>query len=341
MSSELKEKEALLDQYITENKTDDAVRLLYDMAIDHAEHQRFDEAEECRDRLYEVDSMALSVIIKVNEAIENAKRKSINPNQRQLWAHIFKGLTPEATTSLYMALKIKRFEPDHTVIAQGKTNDRLYFVNSGRLKMICRCEEKDLLVKNMGTGAIFGQDTFFSINVCTHSVITLSHVELGYLDKAKLLSLQTEFPRLLSDLEERCHLDKTEYDCLYLKGLERRAYRRYKLSANIVSHVLTSDPNETLSTFINGELWDISKNGLSFCFRTKFEHAVVRLLGRTMGVRFTLKYGDKKQPLSLTGVVHGIRNYDHDDYSVHIKLNRNFSDSAMKTISKIAISSFR
>lgn len=327
---------ALVDQYIDHNRTDDALKLLCKTAIGYAKNQRFDEAETCRDRLYDVDSTALSAIIKVNEIIENEKSRSIAPEFRQTWAPIFECLTTEEANALHSELKPVHLAPDHAVIAQGRANHRIFFVNSGRLKMFCRIGDKDILIKRLGMGAIFGHETFFSINLCTHSVTTLSRVELSYLEKKRLVALQAKFPHLCSNLETIiCGLNQTAYDCLNLKGIERRNYQRYRISTRVRAQLLTSDTDKTTGMPINGEMWDISKNGLSFYYRSKNEKSVQRLLGRSISVRFCLNGGTKL--LVVTGVVHGVQSHPLDKYSVHLKLNRRFSDAAIKTISKIAL----
>ena len=334
----MNETQAIVNRNIDYYKTDDAIKLLCKTAITLAKNQRFDEAETCRDRLYEVDSTALSAIIKVNEIIENEKSRSIASELRKTWAPIFECLTTEEANAMYLALQPVHLTPDFTVIQQGKTNDRIYFVNSGRLKMFCRIGNKDILIKNMGMGTIFGQETFFSINVCTHSVTTLSRAQLSYLEKKRLVELQEKFPQLCSSLETIIYgLNRTAYDSLYLKGIERRSYKRYRLFTRIRAHLLTPDADKTTDMPINGEMWDISKTGLSFYFKSKNEKYVQRLLGRTMWVRFYLKGSAYTKPLIVTGVVRGVQNHPLNNYSVHLKLNPGFSDPAIKTISKIAL----
>lgn len=338
MEPEMNATQALVDQYMHDDRTDDALKLLCETAIGLARNQRFDEAETCRDRLYEVDSTALSAIIKVNEIIENEKSRSIAPELRQTWAPIFECLTTEEANALHSVLKPVHLAPDDSVIEQGRANDRLYFVNSGRLKMICRIGDKDILIKNMGMGAIFGQETFFSINVCAYSVATLSRVELSYIEKKSLVALQAKFPHLWSSLEKIISgLSRSTYESLYLKGIERRKYERYRLSTRIRAHLLTPNADKITGKLINGEMWDISKNGLSFYFKSKNEKSVQRLLGRAVCVRFYLKGSGYTNPLAVTGIVRGVQNYPLDKYSVHLKLTPRFSDAAIKTISKFAL----
>jgi hypothetical protein len=190
----------------------------------------------------------------------------------------------------------------------------------------------------MGIGTIFGQDTFFSINVCTHSVRTLSWVELSCLEKKRLVALQTKFPQLYSNLETIiCDLSGSAYDSLYIKGIERRHYKRHRLSTRIRAYLLTPNAVKITGKPINGEMWDISKKGLSFYYKTKNEKSVQRLLNRTICVCFYLKGSGQTKPSVVKGIVRGVQKHPLDKYSVHLKLNPGFSDAAIKTISKIAL----
>ncbi|MGD9006945.1 MAG: cyclic nucleotide-binding domain-containing protein [Desulfobacteraceae bacterium] len=332
------ETQALVDQYIDENRTDDAFKLLCRTAIGLAMHQRFDEAETCLDRLYEINGTALSAIFEVNNIIESEKSRSVAPALRQIWAPIFNRLTIEEANALHLALKPVLLGPDHTIIEQGRANDRLFLINSGRLKMFCRIGGNDILIKNTGKGTFFGQETFFSINVCTHSVRTLSRVELSCLEKKRLVSLQTQFPQLYSNLEKIiCDLSRTTYDSLFVKGIERRNCERHRLSTRIRAHLLTSDADQITGKPINGDMRDISKNGLSFYCESKNEKSVQRLLGRAICVRFHLKGSGHTKPIVVKGIVRGVQNHPQDKYSVHLKLTPGFSDTAINTISKIAL----
>lgn len=335
---EMNETQALVDQFVDGNRTEDAVKLLCKTAINLAKNQRFDEAEACRDRLYKFNGRALSAIIRLNEIIENEKSRSIAPELRHIWAPIFDRLTVEEANALHLALKPVHLGPAQAIIEQGRANDRLFLINSGQLKMSCRIDDDDLLIKSMGIGTIFGQETFFSINVCTHSVRTLSRVELSCLEKKRLVALQTKFPHLYSNLETIIRdLGRTASDTLCLKGIERRHDKRHRLSTRIKAHVLTPNADKITGKSINGEMLDISKTGLSFYYKSKNEKSVQRLLGRTICVRFYLKRSGHTKPLVVKGIVRGVQNYPLDGYSVHLELNRNFSDAAITTISKIAL----
>jgi ribosomal 50S subunit-associated protein YjgA (DUF615 family) len=54
--------EQLTDQHLRDNKREEAVRALYELIIGHAKRKNFAKAEELRERLIQIDSMALSEI---------------------------------------------------------------------------------------------------------------------------------------------------------------------------------------------------------------------------------------------------------------------------------------
>lgn len=336
MSTSLETEQARLKQLLQEGQTQEAVKLLSQMAVFCARHQDFERADGFRDQLYEVDSMALKAIVAVNEVIEAEKAKALTPDRRMLWARFFNELSIEEANAFFFALKDQTLEGEQLVLAQGKPNDRLYLINQGRLKITHEHESRQALIHTIGPGEIIGEDTFFSVNVCTATVTTLSKSKLSYLEREKLDGIRIQYPQLESQLQKICGTGRRIFDWLRQKGIDRRAYRRVNLNTKITFQVLTPDDPSTLQRSVIAELWDISKCGLSFYFQSKSPEAVRRLVGRTLGVNFALAVGGQQKEISLTGVVHGVQNHPLDEYSVHLQLRRNFSDEAIKTIFRLA-----
>jgi hypothetical protein len=77
------------------------VDLLFKLAAQCARNKDFISAETYRDRLYEVDSMALSRIVEINEIIEAEKSKAITPSIKRMWSPFFQGLSPEEAGSFF------------------------------------------------------------------------------------------------------------------------------------------------------------------------------------------------------------------------------------------------
>jgi CRP-like cAMP-binding protein len=327
----------LLERYIDNAENDKAVDLLYKLAVQSAKNKDFINAEGYRDRLYEVDSMALSRIVDVNEIIEAEKSRAITPSIKRMWAPFFKGLSPEEAGSFFFALKEQKIESEQNILEQGQPNDRLFLVHQGNLKMVYQDKDKELLIQRLGAGDIFGQDTFFSINVCTATVKSMSEVRLSYLERATLENLKGALSFFENNLKKVCYSGQSMFDLLRRKGIDRRSYRRTNLQTKVTVQVLSSDSKAILRRPITAELWDVSKIGLSFYFQSKNQEAVRRLVGRTLGISFDLLIAGKQREIVVTGVVQGVDRHPMEEYSVHVRLNRHFSDRAIQTIQSLTI----
>lgn len=325
-----------VERLIQAGQSDKAAELLCQMALASAREGDISKSEEFRDRLYEVNDMALAYIIKVNEAIDAQKSKLLTPDYRRRWAPLFEKLSAEESRAFFFALKRLDMESESVVLKQNHTNDKLFLVNQGRLKIVYVDEDKDLLINTLGPGDIFGQDTFFSVNVNTVGVKALSPTQLSYIDRVTLERLKSCGNFSESKLIDACNLGLSLGDRLRQKGLDRRSHKRFNLNTKISFQLLSSSRKDGMCRPITAELWDISKNGMSFYFGSKKREAVRNLIGYTLGVRFTVDIGGRPKTVAVTGVVHGVQNHPLDEYSVHLKLKRNFSDAAIKAIQQSA-----
>jgi CRP-like cAMP-binding protein len=325
-----------INQYIENDENEKAVDLLYKLAIQCAKKKDFVNAEAYRDRLYEVDSMALTRIVEVNEVIEAEKLRALTPDLRRMWAPFFQGLTSEEAGNFYFALKEQQFDGDQIILEQGKPNERLYLVHQGKLKMVYQDNNMEMLIQRFGAGDIFGHDTFLSVNVCTSTVKTLSAVKVSYLEYNALENMAGAFEVLESNLKKICPSGDTLFELMQKRGIDRRSYRRITMQTKVSVQLLSSDANAPMRRPLTAELWDISKIGLSFYFKSKNRDAVRRLVGRTLGVNFSLLNGDEYEDISVTGIVQGVDSHPMEEYCVHLKLNRSFSDRSIQTIQLVA-----
>jgi CRP-like cAMP-binding protein len=252
-----------------------------------------------------------------------------------MWSPFFKGLTTEEAGSFFFALREQHVESEHVILEQGQTNDRLYLVHQGSLKVVYQDKEKEMLIQRLGSGDIFGHDTFFSVNVCTATVKALSAVKLSYLERRTLEDLKSALKFLEANLKKVCLSGDSMFDMLRKRGIDRRSNRRINLQTKVTVQLLTADAKSIMRRPLTAELWDISKFGLSFYFQSKNREAVRRLIGRTLGVSFSLLVGDKYKDVNVTGVVQGVDSHPMEEYSVHLRLNHHFSDRALQTIQGI------
>lgn len=333
MNIEIRDPEARVEQYLTAGQNDKAFALLYKLAVVSAKKRNFAASETFRDRLYEIDSMALSKIVEVNEIIEAEKDKAVTTDDRNLWTPLFEGLSAVQANDLFLSLKKETIEGGTLILEQGRTNDRLFFVDQGQVSMFYSDHEKEFLIARMGSGDTFGEDTFFSVNVCTASVKTLTRTHLRYIDKTALDKLKATHGSLESTLKKVCLSGRSIFNRLRQKGIDRRSFKRINLNTKISFQLLASNVSQRS---VKAELWDISKGGLSFYFQSKNPRAVQSLIGQNIGVRFNLNVNGNTKAVALSGVVHGVQSHPLDEYSVHLKFNRQLSDTTIKAIDRIS-----
>jgi CRP-like cAMP-binding protein len=336
MTITLAQRKALLKRYASKNELDKAVTLLCRMAVACAKKGKFDIAEAYRDLVYEMDSSALVAIMKVNEFIETEKRHAKQLGPQHAWPEFFNRLSEDEANVFFHALKKVTLEDDHAVLEQGKPNNRLYLVEHGKLKVVFRSDDEEVLIHQLERGNIFGEDTFFSLNVCTASVVTLSSVQLKYLDHVHLNRLGKTFPVLSGSLKRICTAEKQTYSYLKEKKIDRRAAKRINLERKIAVQLLTAESRRPMQRTFHAELWDVSKFGLCFHFASKNREFVRRMIGRSLGIGFKIELRGKIRTAAVTGIVQGVQNHHNHHYSVHMKLNPPFSDAALQTIERIS-----
>lgn len=321
---EVASQEALVDQYVAQNDTGAAVKLLFDLIVNRAKAKDFAKAKALWERLSEVDPMALTEITKSGEMIEEEQRGAIDSNHLDVWSELYGTLTTEETNTLYYAMKGQAYGSDQIIIRQGDHDTRLYFIDSGQLKIISSQEGLEILVDTIGPGSIVGVDTFFSNTVCTTSLVTLSDVKLQVVDKDVLPEWDRTCPSLEPKLHHYCLKFETVDHLLKKRGLNRRTYQRVSISGEGIFQVLNIAGDPVGKAF-RGRLSDISVGGLSFFLRISKKETGRLLLGRALHVRLTLPQGADQQKMDIYGRVVAVRSHPFEDYSVHIKFDEMLS----------------
>ncbi len=314
-----------VDQLISQDQKEVAVKQLYDLIVKCARAKDFKNAEIFREKLFEADPMALTEIIKAGEIIDEEKSEGIDQDHLDLWPELYDNLTADEANALYYAMTEKIHDANQTIVKQGELNQRLYFINQGEIKVVYKAGDRETLLTKLSVGDISGSDTFFSITVCTTSLITLSRVKLTYLDKKILTKWQETFPALESKLSDYCLRMEKNSDILEKKGMDRRAQKRFDLSGKILVQLLSASGTLAGKPFA-GSLSDISVGGLSFYIKASTKKTAAVLLGRNIRAKFLLPSGESKQKFDLTGTVIGANYHLNNDYSIHIKFEELIDD---------------
>ena len=324
-------KEELLETYIKENKKDLAVDLLFELITQHAKAKDFSKAEALREKLFEVDALALNAIVKTGEIIETEKIAAVDPVHRHTWARLYKELTKEESIALYYDMKTATYEAQQIVYRQGEMNSNLYFIHSGHLNMFYHKGNQGILLKTLGPGDIVGDDTFFTQSTCTTSLVARSQAKLNYLEKIVLQKWHSDASSLMNKLQDYCLKLESVKDLLQNKELERRAHRRYDISGPAEIRI-TDTPEGKVH---KGELSDISASGVSFIMNTSPQSADM-LLGCQLNIQFLLPRVSGESRIDQNGSIVGVHRQLFNEYLINVKWDQTLPDDL---ISKIKLSS--
>ncbi len=329
------EPEKTVEQYLRQNNPEAAVQLLVELIIRHAGQHDFGRAESLRDRLIEVDPMAVNEIVKTGEAIETAKADAIDQDHLALWADFYERLTAEETNVLFYGLKLANHPANHMIYQQGEKRSRLYFVDEGRLKMFYRQDDKAILLKALEPGDIFGEDTFFFSNAFyTTSVITDSPVKLYVLLKDDLDKLNLKAAGLESKLNDYCSSLDSVADLLKTKKLERRAAKRLTLPGKLLVQML-DDSNQPAADPFNAQLLDISAIGLAFLMKTT-EKVSTLLLGRNLNMKLTFEELASDLEIKRVGKVVAVNSEPFHEYVVHAEFRKNLASTVIDDLEDLS-----
>jgi CRP-like cAMP-binding protein len=327
-------KEELLETYLKENKKDLAVDLLFELITRHAKAKNFSKAEVLREKLFEVDSMALNVIVKTGEIIEAEKIAAVDPVHRDTWARLYAELTIEESIALYYEMKSAAYEAQQIVFRQGEMNSNLYFIHSGRLNMFYHKGDQGILLKTLGPGDIAGEDTFFTQSTCTTSLMAHSRVKLNYLEKSVLQKWQSDASNLMNKLQDYCLKLEPVKDLLQKKELERRVHKRYAISGTAAIQIADTPEGKVHKA----ELSDISASGVSFIMNTSPQSAEM-LLGCQLNLKFLLPPVSGETRIDQSGSIVGVHRQLFNEYLINMRWDQLLSDDIVAKIKLSSLSS--
>lgn len=108
---------------------------------------------------------------------------------------------PEEDRNLYMKKALsKTFHPDETVIEEGDTSNSIYFIDSGRAKVIATILGKKLELAVLLAGDIFGEVAFITGRPRTASVIALDTLIVFEFNEILLDEIFTKYPHVLEKI---------------------------------------------------------------------------------------------------------------------------------------------
>ena len=319
---ELKEKESRIENLLQEGNTEAAVQSLYELIISYAEQQDFPKAEALRNRLYQVDPMAIQEIAQSGEIIEQKKHQSLDPEHMELWSGLYSELSEEEANMFSYSLSTAHYASDTPLFGEGDTDRYLYFLEKGQLRLSFHSGNKERHVANMGPGEVLGAETFFvRTSKRTFSAIPLTPVQTSVLHPTFLDKWDQDTKNLQSLLKDFCYRNDRMPELLEKLELDRRERSRVQVKGTIAVQVLDNAGNPVSRSF-KGEIQDISSGGLAFSNTFKKGTTAQALLGRRVALICKLSVQGVWKDLKKLGQVVGFQSHTFNEYSFNVRFDR-------------------
>lgn len=294
----------------------------------------FLKAEQLRNKLMEVDSTALSEIIKAAEIIEEEKTSGIDNEHLEIWDSLYSTLTQEEKNCLFYSLKKVVVQPKKIILAHGAYNTRLFFIDSGKVTIIFPKKGKNTVLAQLGSGNLLGEYSFTSISLCSATAVSHTEVSLYVLENKETDSWHEEFPGLYEKIVDFCIKHGSLEDISRWKSLEKRDKPRYDIAGPVKAIVLDKNGEKTDTAF-RGSLTDISLEGCGFEIKLSKKSTARALLARQLYVTFILTIKGEEVSFSITGKIIKVSFFMHNDYCIHLSFTKPLKKAILDKILKM------
>jgi hypothetical protein len=312
------QEEQRIKDLLSRDQKRQAIALLMQLISKTAKGKFFQKAEQLRNWLMQIDSMALVESIRAAEIIEEEKNASINNEYLATWKDLLATLTHEEVASLYHAMTQRYYFDGEVVARQGEFHATLFFVNSGRIEINAVSKGREVnFLKVVESGEILGGETFFDASVWTVNAVSKG-ANLSLLTWHKLQSQKEDCPSLHLKLQHYCARFPSPSSIFIKTRQTRRHSERKMVSGKVTIDLLDQFGNE-MGEEAKGILCDISKGGVALRIRFSRKRNAMVLLGKK--IRVSMSPEASLAPLMRIGKVMAVRCHEfvNNDYSLHVQ----------------------
>ncbi|MFN2354681.1 MAG: cyclic nucleotide-binding domain-containing protein [Desulfopila sp.] len=316
--------EAHIQTLLDQGEEGRARKLLVELIKKAAKIGRYQDAENLREWLIKIAPSALNDIIATAEVIEGAKREGISSDYLHVWSRLHDNLSSEEFGVLYHSMDHQTFSGEEVLVRQGEVKPALFFVNEGKVKLYYNDKSKEVLLKVIEQGEMFGSETFFEASIWTVGATVLERAEVSTLFLERTEDWQSEYPALQSKLHELSRKHGNMESHLKRSALGRRKYKRLKLHG-IARLTIPGKKGQDAGVHMEGELADISRGGVSLQLRISKKKNARLLLGRNAYIGLLCDTSDHPGGrFHLEGQLVSVRSqYSmNNEFSVHVGFSR-------------------
>lgn len=316
----LQEMEQNAKELIQQEQNEQAVKALYELVIACAKAKDFGKANAWREKMIELDPMALTEIVNSAEVIDAEMAEGIDDTHKKTWENLYESLSKEEGNAFYFNLKQLELAPGKIIIQQGSLNHKLFLIDQGQLKVFHGQGDKEFYLKELQTGETVGQDTFFPISICTTTVMTVNAVKLRCLDRSDMQKIEEDFTGFEQRLLDYCSgaEEKSAEEILKDKEMERRQLERFKVPGKTTTQIIDKK-GAAMGKPFHGILDDVSVGGACYFIKCSQRETARMLLGRTATVAIEFK---KDQRATFTGNIVGVEFHLFSDYALHFRFSK-------------------
>jgi CRP-like cAMP-binding protein len=307
------------------------IKILFSEIKTLAKVKDFVGAEKVRDSLIKIAPMALQEIIESAEIIEKEKSVGIDPEHLALWDDLYKDLSEEEKNCIFYSMGKIVVPAKKKILSKGKSNDRLFFIEDGKIAVYKAKGDKNILVAQLGRGNLLGEYTFTTISLCSASALTQSEVTMYHLKSSATDDWEEKHPGLLEKLTKFCDRKGNLDDIARRRKKEQWKYPRHKIKGIVTANLLTKEGQKT-ENFHHGDLIDVSRDGTSFGVEIQNKKTARALLTEHLDLSFTCNRGDEKITFSAVGKVVRVSFQLYSSYLVHIHFDTLLEENLIEKI---------
>ena len=295
------------------------------------ERKDFIGAEKLRDTLLETSPMALQEIIDSAEIIEKAKYSNIDQAHLALWDDLYNELSVGEKNTIFYSMQKIKVPAKKKILSKGQFNNRLFFIEDGKLAVYKQKEGKNELVAQLGRGNILGEYTFTTISLCSANVLSQSEVTLYSLKNSATDEWEEKHPGLLQKLTKFCDKRGNLSEIDRRRKQEKWKYPRYKTQGIVTANLLDKEGQKT-DRFFHGKLLDLSRDGASFGVEIQNRKTARALLTKHIRLTFSCMAGNDTISFYASGRVVRVSYHLYSSYTVHIRFDTFAEENLIETL---------
>lgn len=234
------------------------------------------------------------------------------------WFDLYKNMSRYELEVFGRILRPETFIEETTLLNQGLSNQRLYFINKGQAKTVYIEDGAQIQGPKLFPGDIIGVESFFCGGPSKYTVIAGQHAQIDYLDKDEVMDSFASVPGLIRKLKTFCLDRNSSMQDGENTAYDKRMQKRFSISGMTAAKLLDSSGNPTGKPF-RGRLMDISKGGFSFRITLNEEKKARRLIGRSIVSLIKVRRAMFGEDVFWGGRIVQVKKRNNSDYSVHLK----------------------